>query len=630
MGRRLALSLACGLGLTAMSTSAVATASGADVSAPPAQEATAPRPAGPNPYLSFLPTSEGVDVAAWQRWMEAEGDRRADRADDARRAAPNRPPVLVDESEPVGIRGGNDTVRTAQRVPGFGTSSGRNPRARLLGALSPSAVEAEPIAPNAEDDGALPLARDTGIAPTGGAVSTSGRIGDGPHGRAGSGTGDFDWYQVRAGAGRSVAVELEPKGNLFPVVFLYDDTGSILQIAVGGEEGIRWAVRTDATYHVVVAGIPSFQNDPSDPASGDGAGTEGRYDLTISVAEDDVDHYAVDLRRGDIVGASVAGEGNFISVFGPGGSEVHGSPQDASFVYPSGSPLPGGGNAVTDHVAERDGWHTVAVSNGDGRYDVTVEVYRPVLERERPVQTLFLDFDGARVNTNIWGGPGVRTLSPLNAFLGRWGLTNADRNRLIDRIVAVVRENLQADMAAAGLDDDFAIRILNSRDHADPFGRPNVSRVIVGGSIEQSGLFTIGVSQSIDPGNFVQEESAVVLLDVLSEPSGSEFADASLNTYLRPRSDRIRFIGQGVGNIVAHEAGHFFGDWHVDPYNAVANIMDAGGNPAVTFGVGPDGIGGTADDPDVDFGEDTFFPLEGFTGVEDTKTRVAFTLVRAI
>ena len=52
--------------------------------------------------------------------------------------------------------------------------------------------------------------------------------------------------------------------------------------------------------------------------------------------------------------------------------------------------------------------------------------------------------------------------------------------------------------------------------------------------------------------------------------------------------------------------------------------MDQGGNFPVLFGVGPDGIGGTADDPDVDFGEDVLNPSEGFTGIEDTLTRPLF------
>ena len=56
--------------------------------------------------------------------------------------------------------------------------------------------------------------------------------------------------------------------------------------------------------------------------------------------------------------------------------------------------------------------------------------------------------------------------------------------------------------------------------------------------------------------------------------------------------------------------------------------MDQGGNFPVMFGVGPDDVGGTADDPDVDFGEDAFNPGEGFTGTEDTLSRVAAVLTR--
>ena len=51
----------------------------------------------------------------------------------------------------------------------------------------------------------------------------------------------------------------------------------------------------------------------------------------------------------------------------------------------------------------------------------------------------------------------------------------------------------------------------------------------------------------------------------------------------------------------------------------------AGGeNFGLLFGVGRDRVGGTADDPDVDFRSDTFEPDEGFTGVEDTRARSVF------
>ncbi len=87
-------------------------------------------------------------------------------------------------------------------------------------------------------------------------------------------------------------------------------------------------------------------------------------------------------------------------------------------------------------------------------------------------------------------------------------------------------------------------------------------------------------------------------------------------------------MGSAIGNVTAHEAGHFFGNWHVDQFNDRANLMDQGGNFPLLYGVGPDNVGGTADDPDVDFGEDAFSAAEGFTGTEDTLSRIAVVLTR--
>jgi hypothetical protein len=56
--------------------------------------------------------------------------------------------------------------------------------------------------------------------------------------------------------------------------------------------------------------------------------------------------------------------------------------------------------------------------------------------------------------------------------------------------------------------------------------------------------------------------------------------------------------------------------------------MDQGGNFPVLYGVGPDGIGGSADDIDVDFNEDTLNPNEPFAGIEDTLNNTAWGLTR--
>ncbi|GAA3752048.1 hypothetical protein GCM10022225_40460 [Plantactinospora mayteni] len=585
----------------------------------------AKQPAGPNPFLALLPDPAKADYVGWKNWLAKQGDQRAGLRAQQRAAA--AAPVLADEEEPAGIRGGNDTPATAQRITGFGTAGKDNPRLRILGTLSPEAVDAREMSPNPEDDGAIPLARETGVGTTQQAVSALGTIGDGPHGSTGSGSGDFDFYQVTGTAGGTLTVDIDTSTEeLDSVVLLYDAEGELIALNDDSPEGLDSLLvhqfAADGTYYVAVTGFPTIPADPFDSASGAGTGSEGPYRVTIGTAEQDTDFFAVKLRPGDVLGASVEGSAANITVYDPDGREVHGSAQDGSALYPPNSPLPGGGNAVTEHVADKAGWHYIGVSLGDGMYDITVEAYR---SSQQPRQTLFLDFDGARINTAIFGGPGVRTLSPMRAFLGRWGLTAADEDAVIDGIVAEVRENLRQDMIESGLNQRFDIRILNSRDHADPFGQANVSRIIIGGSIAESGVPTIGVAQFIDPGNFGTQDSALVLLDVLSDPAGDP---ASLNSYLTGASNRIGFVGQAVGNVTAHEAGHFFGDWHVDQFNDQANLMDQGGNFPLMFGVGPDGVGGTADDPDVDFGEDTFNPGEGFTGTEDTLSRIAFGVTR--
>ncbi len=123
----------------------------------------APRPKGANPYLALLPHPERVDYAAWDAYLDRVGDRRDARRERiaAREGAQRKakPPVVVDEIEEDGTRGSNDTYQTAQLIPQFGTS--RNPRARILGSLDNEVVPVSEEDPNTEDDGSIPLARDT-------------------------------------------------------------------------------------------------------------------------------------------------------------------------------------------------------------------------------------------------------------------------------------------------------------------------------------------------------------------------------------------------------------------------------------------------------------------------------------
>jgi hypothetical protein len=599
--------------------------------APKAKPGT--RPKGANPYLANLADPGKADYSGWKTYLAKQAAAKAAaklKTKAGARAAAL--PVLFSEDEFHGTRGGNDNPDFAQRLRGFGTGTGQASAARVIGQLDNEAVTTTAVAPNVEEDGSIPTARVTGIGTIAGVdgVTTTGEIGDGAHGSLGDENGDFDFYAVTAPAGDTITAETSGlTGGLDTLVRLYAADGS--QVAIdddGADEDLaskmRFKVTTAGTYYLAVGAFGNLQASPADPASGDGWTTEGNYHLSITSAQADVDFFAVNLKKGDVLGASVTGSPSYITVYDTLPREVHGSTQDASAIYPSTSPLPAGGNAQTDYVATQAGWHFIGVESGSGAYDITVEAFRPVLQGNTPpVQTLFLDFDGGRVNTAVFGGPGTRTLSPFAAFMSRWNIPRTQEDELIEAITASVTENLKQDMIDSGLNNRFKLQVTNSLDDDDTFGDENVSRIVIGGTQTESGIATIGIAQSIDPGNFDTEESALVLLDTLSAPAGS--SPASLNTYLGPASDRIAFVAQAVGNVTSHEAGHFFGNFHTDNASPAVNLQDAGGaNFQNLFGVGPDNIGGTADDVDVDFGDDAFSPAEGFVGTEDTLGRIAF------
>lgn len=375
---------------------------------------------------------------------------------------------------------------------------------------------------------------------------------------------------------------------------------------------------------------------------GTGPGDDTEVDISgsIGVAGDD-DFFLIDLEAGDIIGANVTGAANRLRLFDPGGTLRIGSTQNLGTIYPDVSPLPSGGNANLSYVVETAGTYAIAVDHTGattGAYTAQLRVFRPVLEQQPigAVQTLFIDFDGATFNRNIFGASSMTvTTSPLSSFLTNWGLTAADEDAVIDAILGVIEFGLSSDIRANGLNGDFDttgnngdfdIQILNSRDHADPFGMGNVSRVIIGGTIGELGIATLGIAESIDVGNFDTTETCIVLLDSLSAAAGGD----SINSLtLGAGTTIIDAIGAVVGNIASHEAGHFFSNFHTENTNAAQNIQDRGGNGvADEAGVGPNNIfeNGGGDDQVPTFGVDVYSAAEGLTGSEDTRNSLAFSL----
>jgi hypothetical protein len=579
----------------------------------------------PNPYLANLRNPARVDWSFWSRLAMRQAKQRA-----AVGKVPT--PFVYDEQEAPDAFGGNDVQANAEQIAGFGIGAGKQQAVRIEGHLTTPQISASDLTTD-EDQGSIPLATETGIPDETNGVSVESVIGDGPFG-SGSATpsGDFDFFHLAATAGQ--VIRASTAGSDFDTILLvYDADGNVVAVNDDSngtlQSDLAYRVTADGDYYVLVTGFLCLPDDPFDSSSGTGADSEGSYSLDLTVGPADVDYYAVHLGKGDVLGGSIRGGATNLQVWRPNGAERVGSEfADASFIYPPESPLPGadGGNASFAYVAESGGWYAVSTSNGDGDYRIGLEVYRPGSARTGAgtVQKVFLDFNGERVNTGMWGGFGVVTLSPLSAFLGRWALPNSALNEVEDGIIATVRQNIKTDLAARGINDNFDVKVLNSRDNPNAWGQPNVTRVIVGGTIAQSGVPTIGIAQSIDPGNYAHQETALVLLDILSDSDPGD--DASLNFYITPASDKIGFISTAVGNVVSHEIGHMLGNFHVDQFNHVLNLMDQGGNFPLLYGVGPDGVGGTSDDPDVNFGIDTYNPNEGFTGLENTLNTSAWAL----
>ena len=330
-------------------------------------------PRGANPFVGLLPDPSKADYAYWKSAMKQQSAKRA-----ARRAAAPKAlaaePLLVDEDEPDGSAAATTRSPTAQLIPAFGSAANRRPAARILGTLAPSVVP-EPIDAKPEDNGSIPLTGETELSGSGSATTTDATIGDGPHGSDGDGTGDFDFYAVRdASAGQRLVVDIDtPTGSARlarpPLRRRRErDRGQRRRGSGSSTACSSFVLPAAGDYYVSVAGYANFQDDPQDSGSGDGAESEGDYTVTFGLDSIDVDIYAVNLRAGDVLGRLGGGQRQrAVRERHRTAREVHGSDQDASFIYPPSSPLPGGGNAVVDHVAARNGRHYVTVIGGRGQ-----------------------------------------------------------------------------------------------------------------------------------------------------------------------------------------------------------------------------------------------------------------------
>ena len=529
----------------------------------------------------------------------------------------------IREKEPAGVRGDNDTWSTAENLGMLSASSG----IQITGTLSPSPpVVLDSPETETVDDGAIHLARDLKMV-HGTRVQVHGMIGDGLHGSRGGKTGDYDFYKMgMLSAGQKISIDVDTPPDpprLDSKVALYDSTGVRLDSNDDGIRGekdsyLEMVIPADGVYFAVVRGINSWwPGDPFDPASGPKVGSEGPYTLTLGIDAEDIDWYSISLRAGDVFSSAVQDAALHLTFADEGGTVHMASALDRSDLLPRKSPLLKGGNANLALVIAETGQYYLRIAQGSGGYSAMLTAHRAGPEDASVRQVLFIDFDGAELNARVLGGhPAVR-LSPLRKFLEEQGIGH-DEDAIIALALKTLAENLIHDLQEYS-GENLPLDIQNSRDDPDPWGAPNASRIIVGGSRDEIGLQTIGIAESVDVGNFVRNETAVVLLDRITDP---DWASSVAAVERAPGVSMADLLGLALGNIIAHEAGHLLAAFHTGHEDYPWQIMDASPEAAGFLGAGLDRILGTADDLDVDFGVSPYWSAEGFAGIQDSRSAI--------
>ena len=359
-----------------------------------------------------------------------------------------------------------------------------------------------------------------------------------------------------------------------------------------------------------------------------GFSTLDQYQMTYYQPEMDVDYYTVNLNEGDLLSISSNYSNTLLQIESPLERFAAGL-SALGFIYPSESPAIKTGSSNIAYTATESGEHTIIVKPSDMLRQS--EDYEVLFQRERASsnlleagesQIVFLDFDGATLNGLPFNGINENiTLSGLSHFLESFELQASDETQLTQEIISVFTDHFEPLLNTLSDGNKPKLTIRNSLEHDDTFGDQNVSRIIIGGSIEELKLATIGIAQSLDPGNFKKEETGIVLLDLLS----SEDNEANSLNFLNkdPSISKINLVASAVGTIAAHELGHILSGFHTDNTNDTYNIMDAGGNQDNRLGIGEDGIFGTSDDAPISFQKDEYDPNLNYFGEQDTAKQIA-------
>ncbi|MDY7105897.1 MAG: hypothetical protein S0880_32325 [Actinomycetota bacterium] len=487
-----------------------------------------------------------------------------------------------------------------------------------------------------EDDGSIEVANRAEPEP-GSIVRWGGVLGDNTDADT---VADVDVFALGAlEEWMDILVETDTSGVDDPVdtmVVVFDEAGEVIAsnddgVGIGTDSRVAVAVPRDGEYFAAVVACCRFPDDPFDPTSAGPPGETGEYAVELGAyvswlprpsVRGDTDVFVVELAAGDVLAGGFSGAAGLVYVHEPNGPGLL-SRSNVSALYPAASPLRHTGDIGIEHVVAYDGPVVVAVTDGAGDYEGELRVVRSPAENEGTVpQVVYLDTDGADVDlsTLVPKAQSPAGLAPLSASLAGWGLEPDDEEIVVDAMV----ERVEAIFERWGPEGASLIEVRRSDRDPDPWGEPDVSRVVLGGSPTPPGLVATGVAESVDLGNVDREETAVVLLDLLSAPTGIE----SINTIpLAPGASKAELTGATLGTLATQEIGHLLGLWDTDTVHEVLDSVMDRGELGEMIGIGDDGVWGTEDDDVPGFNLD-YYAAHGpyWGGIQDERARLAAAL----
>lgn len=353
----------------------------------------------------------------------------------------------------------------------------------------------------------------------------------------------------------------------------------------------------------------------------------------------DLDTFGMTLRGGDILDIAVLGAATQFIIRDDSGQTIFGSTANLTVAQPPRQSL---GNATGTYVAPRDGNYYLTVAPDIvgplNSYTIGLRAYRPVTEELEvgDAQIIYLDFDGDVIDGNLVQSTGfvripslVESLPLLGIEAGNINAANNIMEKVITGTVRIFEDLVQTgengDYTDSSVPGEYAVRILNSRDHGGqiPLNDPRLTRMMIGGSGDDIGVPGVYGYSYGDLGNFDLTGYGFFALDTF----GAD-AQAAVDGGISPNKSQVDFIGDFLAAVVAHEASHALGMDHTNGDNFTGTLSDEGTANSASYGqgLGPDGIYGTSDDVAPVFADDFYSAEEEYLGINEITNTLAHVL----